>query len=264
MKAVSKYWAIMSTQFQTSLAYPAEILGRSLILLPFMWIFYQLWRVTYASAGTATINGLSLSNTMWYLVLTETIELSHPRPGLVISESVKDGSIAYTLNKPYDFLLYHFSNAMGETLFRGAINILIGSTIVWWLVGAVPNPLSWLLVIPTMVGAWTLNFCISAFIGLAAFSIEDISALQWIYQKLAFVLGGLLIPLDFYPGWLQAICKTLPFAAISYEPARLFIAPTMTRFLIVFGMQAAWIVGIGLLLTIVYRRGLRQLAVNGG
>ena len=86
------------------------------MILPFMWIFYQLWRVTFTAAGTAEINGLTLRDTLWYLMLAETIELSRPRLGNAISEAVKDGSIAYFLNKPYDFLLYHFSTSMGETI----------------------------------------------------------------------------------------------------------------------------------------------------
>jgi len=264
MKIIAKYWAIMITQVQNNLAYPAEFFARSLIFLPFMWIFYQLWQVTFASGDAETINGLRLQDTMWYLMLAETLELSHPRLGQTIAESVKDGSIAYTLNKPYNFLLYHYSNSLGETIFRAGINILVGGSLVWWLVGPPPSAIGWLIVIPAMIGAWTLNFCISAFIGLAAFVLEDISALQWIYQKLAFILGGLLIPLDFYPAWLQTICKSLPFSAMTYEPARLFVSPTFSRFISVMGIQAIWILLIAFLLSLAYRRGLAHLAVNGG
>ncbi len=261
---MKKYWYIFKIQLTNSLAYPAEVVGRSLVILPFMWIFYQLWRVTFAAAGVAEINGLTLYSTLWYLMLAETIELSRPRLGNTISDAVKDGSIAYILGKPYDFLLYHYSSAMGETLFRAALNALFGGAMVWLLAGAPPGLLGVLAVLPAMLGAWTLNFCISALIGLSAFWVEDISAFLWIYQKLAFILGGLLIPLDFYPAWLQAIARSLPFAAMTYAPARLFVAPTPQALISTLAMQAIWIALLAALLALIYRKSVAALTVNGG
>ena len=149
-------------------------------------------------------------DTLWFLMLAETIELSRPRLGNTISEAVKDGSIAYFLNKPYDFLLYHYSTSMGETIFRAILNALFGGAVVWWLVGPPPAVWGWPLAAVAVLGAWTLNFCISAMIGLAAFAVEDVSAFNWIYQKFAFIFGGLLIPLDFYPAWLRTITNLPP------------------------------------------------------
>ncbi len=259
-----KYLAIFQVTLINSLAYPGELIGRSLLILPFMWIFYQLWQVTFAAAGVEQINGLTLGMTMWYLMLAETIELSRPRLANTISDSVKDGSIAYILGKPYDFLLYQYSTAMGETLFRAAMNALVGGALVWALVGAPPDPRGWPLVLAALFGAWTVNFCITALIGLSAFIVEDINAFMWIYQKLVFILGGLLIPLDFYPGWLQTIAKALPFSAMLYGPARLFVEPSLPAFLSTLGLQLAWVAALSLLLIAFYRHSLTQLTVNGG
>jgi ABC-2 type transport system permease protein len=136
--------------------------------------------------------------------------------------------------------------------------------LVWFLVGAPPNPLGWLPVAITVLGAWTLNFCISALIGLSAFVVEDISAFQWVYQKLAFIFGGLLIPLDFYPAWLQNIARALPFSSILYGPARLFVEPSLSAFLSTLGMQLGWIFALSLVLAFAYRRSLAYLTINGG
>lgn len=261
---MKKYWFLFTTQVVNSLAYPGELVGRSLIILPFMWIFYQLWSVTFQAAGATEINGLTVGMTLWYLMLAETIELSRPRLGNTISDAVKDGSIAYILSKPYDFLLYHYATSMGETIFRAVLNALLGGAMVWWLVGEPPDPRGWPFVVLAVLGAWTLNFCIAALIGLSAFVVEDISAFQWIYQKFAFIFGGLLIPLDFYPPWLQAVSRALPFQAMLYAPARLFVEPSAGAFLSTIGMQLAWILSIGLLLAFFYRRSINFLTVNGG
>ena len=264
MKSFKKYWSIFQITLVNSLAYPGELIGRSLMIVPFMWIFYQLWKVTFQAAGTDNINGMTLYNTMWYLMMAETIELSRPALARTISENVKDGSIAYILNKPYSFLLYQFSNSMGETVFRALTNALFGSVVVWWLVGPPPAPLGWLFALIAIFGTWILNFCITCLIGLSAFLVEDVSPYMWIYQKFVFILGGFLIPLSFYPPWLQTIAKALPFAAMIYGPSLLFVMPSLELFVNVLLMQFIWIAILGSALVFSYNRGVTYLTVNGG
>jgi len=264
MKTFRKYWSIFQITLINSLAYPGELVGRSLMIIPFMWIFHQLWKVTFNAAGADVIGGLTLRDMLWYLMLAETIELGRPPLARTMSENVKDGSIAYILNKPYDFLLYQFSTAMGETIFRTIVNAFFGSLTVWFLIGPPNHPEGFLIALPAVVGAWTLHFCVNAMIGLSGFAVEDVSAFTWIYQKLVFIFGGMLIPLDFYPEWLQAIARALPFAGMIYGPSRLFVTPGPELFINVMSLQLTWILALTLLLVIVYRRGLTQLTVNGG
>ena len=229
MKSFKKYWFIYQITLINSLAYPGELIGRSLMIIPFMLVFYQLWKVTFSAAGVDVINGLTVQDMLWYLMMAETIELGRPPLARTISENVKDGSIAYLLNKPYDFMLYQFSTAMGETIFRAMMNAIFGGVTVWFLVGAPAHPSGILIAIPAVIGAWVLHFCINAMIGLLAFVVEDVSAFTWIYQKLAFIFGGMLIPLDFYPHWLQVVAKALPFSSTIYGPARLFVSRSEER-----------------------------------
>jgi len=264
MRNLSKYWAMLKMQLVNSLAYPSELVWRSLAIVIFLWIFAQLWRVTFATAGTTTIGGLSLHDTLWYLMLAETIELSRPRLSHSIAETVRDGSIAYLLNKPYDFLLYQMITNLGESLFRMTLNTLFGGATVWLLVGPPPEARGWALTAIAVLGAWSINFCIGALIGLTAFLVEDVTPFEWIYQKMIFILGGMLIPLDFYPHWLQTISRALPFSYAMYGPARLFVTPDLTRFAGLLAGQVFWILILAGALVLVYQRGARRLAINGG
>ena len=261
---MKKYWAIFKLQLANGVAYPGEFLGCSLMILPFMWVFYQLWRVTFAASGSEVINGLTLRSTLWYLVIAEVIELSRPRVGNTISDAVKDGSIAYILNKPYHFLGYHYSVSMADTVFRALINFVLGGAMAWLLVGPPPSFWGLLVVLPALLASWALHYCVAALIGLLAFWVEDVSAFQWIYQKLAFILGGLLIPLDFYPTWLRTIANALPFSSMTYVPARLFVEPSLMAFLTSLALQAIWLLVFVGGLSLLYRRGESALTVNGG
>jgi ABC-2 type transport system permease protein len=261
---MKKYWAIFQTQVVNSLAYPGEVLWRSLAILIFLWVFTFLWRVAYENTGSSTLAGLTLNQTIWYLMLAETIELSRPRFAQTIAQSVKDGSIAYLLSKPYDFLLYQMGVNAGDTIFRFILTIIFGSSLVWYMVGPPPDPRGWPLVLIAIAAGWLINFCLTTLMGLAAFITEDVAPFEWIYQKFIFILGGMMIPIDFYPDWLQTISKAMPFAYIMYGPARLFVTPTLERFTTLFIGQIIWIFSLGMIVMLVYRRGLRRLAINGG
>jgi len=261
-----KYWAIFTTQLLNRLAYPADLLGHGLTIIIFLWVFIFLWRTTYrAMAATdGSIAGQTLNQTIWYLMLAETLMLSKPRLSRLISAAVKDGSVAYMLNKPYNFLLYHFSMGLGDSLTNMIFNVLAGGVLVWLMQSPPPPAWGWPMVLLTMILAWLIDFCFAAIIGLASFVAEEVNAFDWIYQKLLFILGGMLIPLDFFPGWLRSISQASPFAYMIFGPARLFVEPSLERFVTLLAGQIIWLSVLGTIVTVAYRRGMRWLAINGG
>ncbi len=259
-----KYWAIFKTQLATRLAYPADLIAGSLSILIFLWVFLQLWRTTYSASGSSVIAGLSLADTLWYLMMTETILISKPRLARSISEAVKDGSVAYLLNKPYHFLLYQLSAGWADGFSRLLFTALFGGGLVWLLVGPPPDVRGWPLVFLALLLGWLIDFCVQALIGLLAFVTEEISAFEWIYQKALFILGGMLIPLDFFPPWLRNLSQALPFAYTIYGPARLFVSPDLTRFAVLALGQLFWILLLWGAVTLAFNRGMRWLTINGG
>jgi ABC-2 type transport system permease protein len=260
-----KYSAITLTNLQNQLAYVWDALGRAVFIILIMFIFVQLWSVAYASQGTHMIAGLTLADTIWYFLIAEMVELGKFRHDQRISDEVKDGSIAYTLNRPYNYLGYHFCNGLGETAVKMLLIFLLGLPVVLWYAGppatsfaAVPA------VLITIFLALLLDFCMASSIGLLAFVTEDTFSFRLIYQKLIFILGGLLIPLDFLPDWLQSIARLLPFSQVTYAPAKLFVAFDLPLFLRTLALQLLWILIMGALLYLQYRWATRRLVVNGG
>jgi len=259
-----KYWAIFKTQLVSGFAYPLDLFSRGLSIAIFMWVFLHLWRATFASAGADRIGGLTLSDTIWYLLLAETLILSKSRLARSVAEAVKDGGIAYLLNKPFHFINYQLSIGLGDSLLRVAANLLAGGSVVWLTVGPPPISASLPLVGLAMILAWLIDFCLNALIGLLAFVTEDVSAFEWIYNKLILILGGVLIPLDFFPEWLRTISLSLPFAYTTYAPARLFVHPVPGEFVRLLAGQAFWLAVLAAALVVGYSRGVRRLEINGG
>jgi ABC-2 type transport system permease protein len=264
VSSVGKYWFIFRTQLLNGFAYPADLFSRSLSMVLFMWVFLHLWRVTYGAVGQETIAGLSLEDTLWYLMLAETIVLSRPRIAQTVGLAVKEGAIAYLLNKPYSFLLYQVSVSLGDSLLRMVFNLLAGGAVLWLVIGTPPSPVGWPMVFLAVIFAWLIDFCMNAMIGLLAFITEEIMAFEWIYNKFVLILGGVLIPLDFFPDWLGRISLVLPFAYTTYGPARLFVDPSLARFVGLLWRQSLWLLVLGGLLAFFYRKSVSWLSINGG
>jgi ABC-2 type transport system permease protein len=261
----TKYGAITLTNLQNQLAYVWDALNRAVFIVLIMFIFVQLWSAVYETQGTAEIAGLTLANTIWYFLIAEVMELGKIRHDERISAEVKDGSVAYTLGRPYNYLAYHFFNGLGETVVKMVLIFLLGLPIVLHYAGAptlAPVHIAPVLLVATL--AILIDFFVFSIIGLLAFVTEDTFSFRLIYQKLVFILGGLMIPLDFLPAWLQPIARVLPFNLTTYAPAKLFVAFTWEQFWQVLGLQIVWLLVIGAILYWQYRWATRQLVVNGG
>lgn len=260
-----KYSAITLTNLQNQLAYVWDAAGRALFILLIMFIFAQLWTAVFETQGAPEIAGLTLANTIWYFLIAEVMELGKSRHDIRISEEVKDGSIAYTLVRPYNYLAYHFFNGLGESAVRMLLVFALGLPVVIYYAGLPTLSLSHLPAILLVISlAITIDFLVLSIIGLLAFVTEDTSSFRLIYQKLVFILGGIMIPLDFLPLWLRQIARILPFNLTTYAPAKLFVAFTWDQFQEILVLQVVWVAIIGQILFWQYRWATRRLSVNGG
>jgi tetratricopeptide (TPR) repeat protein len=157
------------------------------------------------------------------------------------------------------------AEGIGLLLVRMATLGVPGFFLAWTLSGGWPtDPRGLLLAVPLGILAGSVCVVFQTVIGITAFWLQDASPVYWIWQKLMFVFGGLILPLDAYPEWLREIAAWTPFHALVYGPARTTLgfdpaAAGRTALEI-----AAW-GGIGLFVLLwTFRRGLRALDVNGG
>ena len=264
-RTTTKYTAITMTNLQNQLAYVWEALNRAVFIVLIMFVFVQLWTAVYETQGATEIAGLSLQATIWYFLIAEVMELGKIRHDERISEEVKDGSVAYTLTRPYNYLAYHFFNGLGETAVKMTLIFLLGLPLVVYYAGwptVAPGQLLPVLQVGAL--AMLLDFFAFSIIGLLAFVTEDTFSFRLIYQKFVFILGGLMLPLDFLPGWLQPLARVLPFNLTTYAPAKLFVAFSWAQFWQILGLQILWLTIFGLILLRQYRWATKQLVVNGG
>jgi ABC-2 type transport system permease protein len=265
MRSSAKYVEIFKIAARSAFAYPLDTFARVGFMGMVIFVFAQLWIVTFDLSGRSTVGGYDRRQMVWYLVLTETVIMSCPRVFSQIDQEVRSGDLAYILNRPYNYALYHLATYAGTAVLLMPANFAVGSAIAWLLVGEpLVDPITWPAISVAVILAIGLNFAIELSIGLLAFWFEDTSAFFWIFQKVVFTLGGLFLPLEAFPDTLRQISVLLPFTSIAYAPARLTASFSTSAFLTTIGTQAFWLVVMGIGCVVMFRAGVRRLNVNGG
>ncbi|WP_227874278.1 ABC transporter permease [Tumebacillus algifaecis] len=261
---LAKYTAVGRITVRNHLAYIYDFLIRSLFLLVILYVFIQLWSVTYDSVGTTTIAGYTYEQIIWYLIFAEAFVLAAPKVSLKVEEEVLQGDIGYQLTRPMNYLLYHYASYMGEALVRVAINLVVGGLLGLLLFGWPDFGFGWLGFLILMIGSYTVHYLITMIVGLCALWVEEVRGIDFVYNKLLFTIGGMMIPLEMMPEMLQKVCEFLPFQAIVYFAAKTAVQFDLMTLWKMLGIQALWAIVISLLLRLLYARGVKKLNVNGG
>lgn len=255
-------WGVFRAGAAQRLAYLGEEVVSSLYLILILFIFRQLYAKVLPTQGA--LAGFDQARILWYLVVTEATMTSFPRIGSKIDDEVRSGQVSAFLCRPISYVAYHRWCSLGEVAVAYPIRLLVGGAAAWFLVGPPPAgaELAWVLG-PVVLGL-ALHFQVSMILGLSAFWMGDSTPLFWVYQKTLFLLGGLLVPLEFYPESVLRVAEVLPFHLVLHGPARLSLDPSAAGALALVGRQLLWLLGLGVLTTWLQRRALARLTIQGG
>ncbi|WP_246066814.1 ABC transporter permease [Paenibacillus koleovorans] len=261
----SKYTAVGRITVRSHLAYVADFAFRSLFLLLILYIFMQVWTVTFEGEGTDRIEGYTYKQIIWYLIVAESVILAFPKLVAKIETEVKNGDVGYQLLRPIHYVLYHYSAFMGEALIRFMVNLAIGSMLGIAVFGwSTPSLVSLAALAVVLLGAFTIQYAMNMMVALCAFWVEETRGLDFVYSKLLFTIGGMLLPLEMFPGALQTISGWLPFQGIAYFTAKTAVRFEAAEWIRMIGIQLIWIVVLMAGAFAVYRKGVKKLHVNGG
>jgi ABC-2 type transport system permease protein len=225
-------------------------------------VFSRLWRV---AAERGAIDLASPKDLLWYLAVTEWVILSVPLIHLQIEADVQRGDVASLLPRPISYLGSRLAESAGDFLLRSATLAVAGCMFATAMTGGLPDdPRGLVLAAPLGVLSGFVALCFYAAIGLSSVWITDSSPVYWIWQKCAFILGGLMLPLEVYPAWLRDFALATPFAALMNGPGRMVFGWQPWVALRIGLQLAVWGVVAATVLIWVYTRARRRLEVSGG
>src|SRR5437899_1733072 len=209
----------MRVSIANNLAYVMEVFFRALLLVVLVFVLGQLWTTTFSVRGVTVLDGFSISDMVWYLVIAETIALSLPQVTRRIDQEVRSGQLAYLLGRPCNYVFYNFAQYLGERLVRLTINGAVGAILALIFVG-LPH-FTWMGVIawPLVTFlALSIDFIAYFSIGLLAFWTEETSSFALIFNRLTLVLGGSACSHNDFPRAAAEYCAALAFQHYSVWP----------------------------------------------
>ena len=220
-----------------------------------------VWRVAAAANGGAVV-GYSAVALTWYIATSEATTLAlNVRMIDDLGTDISTGAVAVEMLRPASVLGLRVATELGRALPRLGGIAVVGSALATVTAGAPPHWGALGLAVPSIGLALAANVVAQHAFAASAFWLRSAGTAWYLYQKTVFVLGGMLIPLEVFPGWLETTTRYLPFRAMAYAPARLASGHLEPVLLL---EQVAWLGVLAVLAAAVFGAGERRLQVVGG
>ena len=263
------YCAFIRNAFLMMLAYRLRYFTGILTYLLFVSVHYFIWQAVFAGHAPGTrINGFTMPEMVTYVAIGWIARsLYFSSIDSDIDELVRTGQISVYLLRPVHFHTMMFCQAAGESLFRLAFFTF-------------PIAIVILLAFPVALPAGALNGCffllssvfsflisteINFLVGMLAFSLQSIEGVIRAKYFLVQLLSGLLLPLTFFPAWLQPVLDALPFKVIAFVPLQFYLGKIpATHAWTVFLNQFVWFAVLVIAGQLMWSKAVKKLTLQGG
>jgi len=252
------FWRIAAAQASRE---RNELYGRMVFFAVILGVFSSLWRAVAEAGMPIAADPKSL---VWYLAATEWILLSAPPIHLEIQEAIRRGDVVYRLGHPASFVLAELASGLGLLAVRAPFLGVTAFVCAFAFTGSIPPLRALLIVIPFGLAASALTTALYLWIGLLAFWLQEVAPVFWLWQKLMFVLGGLMLPLELYPAFIQRAAAFTPFPALLAGPASFVMGKGLIGPGALAGRLVIWSGVAGLVSAAIFRRATSSLTINGG
>ena len=261
------YTYIAKMRIERALAYRFQVISAIFFqgLLMFAAAFF--WKALYADS-TAKVSGVGQREMLIYTILATFITcLLQVDVENRMIDGVRKGSIAMDMIKPVNLFGTFFAEDLGKLLV-----VFIQNALPLLIIGAlfiqIPVPASafdGLLAFLSFVISYLINWLFAAVFGMWAFTAISIRPMIEIKKHFLALLSGAIIPIWFFPQWLQNILNVLPFRYIYQLPLSIYIGKLDRKTTFVeLGIQIVWLVAFFLLFSFCSRRVTKKVLVQGG
>ena len=238
-----------------------ELYGRMAFFAVILGVFSSLWRAVAEAGMPVAADPRPL---VWYLAATEWILLSAPPVHLEIQEAIRRGDVVYRLGRPVSYVAAEFAAGLGLLAVRAPLLGLTAFLCAFAFTGWTPPPSALVVVVTFGFVASALITALYLAIGLLAFWLQDVAPVYWVWQKLMFVLGGLMLPLDLYPAFVQRAAAFTPFPSLLGAPASFVLRTHLATPATLAGHLVLWTGVTASAVSWIFRRAASTVTINGG
>lgn len=263
---LSAYLDFIRIRFLMMLAYRVNYYTGIIIYVINIGGYYFIWKAIYG--GNEALAGMSVGQMTTYVAVSWMARAFYfNNLDREIANEIRDGSVAVQLIRPYQYLLVKIMQGFGEGLFRLLLFTTPGMIIVLFLfpIELPHDPQVWLIFSVMLFFSFLINSQINILTGLFAFFVENNEGLMRMKRVAVDLCSGLIIPISFFPLWVEKVLYVLPFQAITYLPSSVFTGKVSGEAVYsVLGIQVFWFFFLLLPMVMLWRKSRNRLIVQGG
>lgn len=260
--------AVAEVTYKEWSAYRTHSLVSVIVGPVYFMVQYFIWTAVYGGQ-TTTLGGLDLQQMIRYFGATALIGyLIMDFADWNLSMLVRTGKFLTFHLRPVHHRSFALFQKLGHRMLGFLFEFLPCLLIFIFIFGIDMRPASlpWTLV--SVALAFLMNFYVNYTIGLTSFWLVQSGGIRSAFLLVSSIFSGALIPLDFFPHWLQVTQLFLPFQYIAYMPAMVFTGHYSLGGLELsipqaVGMQAAAVLVMFGCNELIRRRAMKQFTAVG-
>jgi ABC-2 type transport system permease protein len=203
----------------------------------------------------------------YYLVTLIVRQMTGAWVAWEMNREIKEGTLALRLLRPIHPLASYSADGLAALPMRALVALPIAVVVLVLTASKdlTHDPVNIAVFAVSLLGAWLLNFSVSAIVGTLSLFIESSLQVWEVWFGCFMLLSGYLIPLSLFPPWLEHLARATPFPYLQAFPVE-----TLTGLrdrhaaLTGLGMQLGWAAAGWLVLLVLWQRGLKRFAAFGG
>lgn len=269
MKRINCYFPFAINTIKRNMAYRGAFFIRLISRFFTVLVIYYLWKAIFQSSATPIIRGFSFSEMTVYITLNFLTGIITGISGpiaLNIASDVSDGSIAIQLVRPISYRLIKLSENLGD-LFGNIAAQVIPFFVFFVVIGFAgkPSPINFFLYIISAFLGFLCMFYFGFFFGLFSFYTTYFFGLNMAMSVVLQFFSGGLIPLSFFPDYLEKVFRILPFASMNYTPLMIYLGKLSDMEIVcAFGLQVIWILVFYAAGKAMWHLAIKRLTILGG
>ncbi len=229
--------------------------------------FIQAYVLLAVHRARPEVGGFDAAETLTYVFLTQGLlaPVDAFNAGVAeIGDRIRTGDIVTDLYRPADLQAYWLALNLGRAAFqalaRGIPPFVVGALAFDLLVPSAAA--TWVAFAASVTVAVTAGFALRFAVTLSGFWLLDTRGPLQLITAVTLFLSGFVLPITFFPPWLEALSRALPFAALVQVPVEVFLgkAEPVTALL----GQAGWALALLALGRVVLAAATRKVVVQGG
>ncbi len=264
---MKKYWVAYQIALQETLQRRSTLIMDRLGGFAVVVSLYSFW--TALIGDKASFLGYTRAEMLTYVLALNILRsFVFTGRGWQLVGEISSGRISSYIIRPLHYYGYALALDMAQKTVHVAASVFEVSLLAVMVQGELflpKDPATWLLFGVAVLLSSLLFFFLEFMISSLAFWTSESGGPLFCFELFLQFAAGAFFPLDVLPAALRRALEMTPFPYMVYFPVRIFLEKvSLSEALRILGMEALWFAAVFGAAMMVWKRGVRSYAAEGG